>query len=50
MYKLFYFALTVFWIFDIINIPFMEMFDAVYPVNTFAWLLIWIFIPSYEQT
>lgn len=46
MYKVFYSLLTIAWILDIINMPFMEMFDTTYPVNTLAWLLIWIFIPG----
>jgi hypothetical protein len=46
MYKIIYAAITIFWIFDICNLPFMEMFDTTYPINTLEWLLIWIFIPS----
>lgn len=36
--------LILFWILDITNMPFMEMFDTTYPINTIVWLLIWIFI------
>lgn len=50
MYRLFYIALTIFWIFDIINMPFMKIFDTTYPVNGLAWLLIWIFIPGTNYT
>lgn len=50
MYRLLYAALTIFWIFDIINLPFMEQFDTTYPINGLAWLLIWIFIPSADYT
>lgn len=46
MYKIFYAALTIFWIFDILNLPFMEIFDTKYPINTLAWLLIWILLPT----
>lgn len=46
MYKLFYAALTIFWILDIMNLPFMEMFDTIYPINSAVWLLIWILLPS----
>lgn len=46
MYKLFFAILVIFWIFDIINLPFMDIFDTTYPINTLAWLLIWIFIPG----
>lgn len=48
MYKIFKTALTIFWIMDICNMPFMEMFDTTYPINGLAWFLIWIFIPSSE--
>ena len=27
-------AVTLFWIMDILNMPFMEMFDTTYPLNT----------------
>lgn len=46
MYKIFYSLLTIVWILDITNMPFMEMLDTTYPVNTLAWFLIWIFLPS----
>jgi len=49
MYKIFYSCLTIFWILDIINVPFMQIFDTKYPINTLAWILIWIFIPSTEK-
>ena len=49
MYKIFYSCLTIFWILDIINMPFMQIFDTKYPINTLAWILIWIFIPSTEK-
>jgi len=48
MYKTFNALLTIFWLLDIFNFPFMEMFDAVYPINTALWILIWILIPSAE--
>lgn len=46
MYKIFVACLSIFWIFDILNMPFMQMFDTTYPVNFWAWLLIWLFIPG----
>lgn len=46
MYKIFYSALIIFWILDILNMPFMQIFDTTYPVNEWAWFLIWMFIPS----
>jgi hypothetical protein len=50
MYTLFYGALTIFWILDILNLPFMEMFDVVYPINGLVWFLIWILLPSTSIT
>lgn len=46
MYKTFYACLAIFWILDILNLSFMEIFDTTYPINGLEWLLIWIFIPS----
>ena len=46
MYKLFRACLAILWILDILDFPFMTIFDTTYPINTLAWLLIWIFIPS----
>ena len=37
-------VLVLLWIFDITNMPFMEMFDTTYPINALVWLLIWIFV------
>ena len=36
-------AVTVFWILDICNTPFMEMFDTTYPLNELFWFLIILF-------
>ena len=33
-------AVTLFWIMDILNMPFMEMFDTTYPLNTLFWILV----------
>lgn len=46
MYKIFNSILTIFWILDILDMPFMQMFDTTYPINGWAWFLIWLFIPS----
>lgn len=35
--------ITTFWICDITDMPFMEMFDTTYPMNTLFWFLIFIF-------
>ena len=50
MYRIFYSLLTIFWIFDILNLPFMQIFDTTYPINTVEWILIWILIPSVDTT
>lgn len=46
MYRMFYSLLTIFWILDILNFPFMEMFDTTYPINGGFWFLIWMFLPT----
>lgn len=46
MYKTFYYTLTIVWILDILNLPFMDFLDITYPINGLEWLFIWIFIPS----
>lgn len=46
MYKIFYTLLIIIWVLDILNIPGMEFMDTQIPINTLAWLLIWICIPS----
>jgi hypothetical protein len=46
MYKAFYAIVTIFWILDILNFPFMQMFDTTHPINGWAWFLIWLFLPS----
>lgn len=34
----------LFWIADVMNLPFMEMFDTVYELNELFWFLGWILI------
>ena len=51
MYKIFKALLTIFWVGDILNMP-MSLFnyvDTVLPINTMAWLLIWLCIPLTTQ-
>lgn len=48
MYKILYTAISIFWVFDIINLSFMEVFDTTYPVNALAWFLIWVVVPGTE--
>ena len=35
-------AVTLFWIMDILNMPFMEMFDTTYPLNTLFWIIVFV--------
>lgn len=46
MYRIFKALLVIVWVVDILNLPQMEFLDTTYPINTMAWLLIWLFIPS----
>lgn len=32
-------AMSTFWLMDILNMPFMEMFDTDIPLNGFFWIL-----------
>ena len=46
MYKTFRTMIHIFWLLDICNMPFMEIFDTLYPINGLMWLLIFLTIPS----
>lgn len=35
-------AIKLFWICDVLNMPFMYMFDTIYPLNEEFWLLFFI--------
>lgn len=41
--------IKLFWICDILNMPFMEMFDITYPLNTEFWILVFIFVLGTEN-
>lgn len=32
----------IFWICDILNLPFMEIFDTTYPLNELFWFLVFV--------
>lgn len=51
MYKIFFTLLAMVWIGDILNMPigFFEYLDSVLPINTLAWMLIWLLVPSTNQ-
>lgn len=40
---------SVFWLLDICNMPFMEIFDTTYPLNTLFWFLFWA-LSSFKVT
>lgn len=44
MEKLFRTILTIIWILDILNISQLQVLDTTIPINTLAWILIWIFV------
>ena len=48
MINLLKFLILIFWILDITDMPFMEMFDTTYPMNTLFWWMIWIFVMDCE--
>ena len=50
MYKIFVALLTIVWILDILNLPFMTPLDVDIPINDLAWFLIWVFIPATSTT
>ena len=39
MFKTFRCLFHIFWIMDVMNMPFMEQFDTTYPLNGLFWLL-----------
>lgn len=49
MYATFYSCLIIFWILDILNMPFMDYFDNEIPINFLAWVLILTLIPSAKK-
>lgn len=48
MINLLKFPILIFWILDITDMPFMEMFDTTYPMNTLFGWMIWIFVMDFE--
>lgn len=35
--------IVIFWIMDVLNLPFMEIFDTTYPLNDVFWFLVLMF-------
>lgn len=48
MVNLMKFLILIFWILDITDMPFMEIFDTTYPMNGIFWWLIWIFVLGFS--
>lgn len=42
------FLILIFWVLDITDMPFMEIFDTTYPMNGLFWWLIWIFVLGFS--
>lgn len=40
LYWLTHFVVMLFWLMDVMNMPFMEMFDTTYPLNGLFWFLV----------
>ena len=49
MYKIFLAILNIVWVLDILNVPCMQFLDTTVPINTLAWFLIFILIPSNNE-
>lgn len=44
MFNLGKFILFIIWLLDIFNLPFMQCLDNDLPINTLAWIFIWILV------
>ena len=44
MFNLGKFILFIIWLLDIFNLPFMQCLDNDLPINTIAWIIIWILV------
>ena len=50
MYKIFISLVNITWILDILNIPCVEFMDTSIPINGLAWFLIFLFLPSTDDS
>ena len=43
--------INMFWLADVMNLPFMEMFDTAYPLNGLFWFLTFLicYTPNYVK-
>ena len=42
-------AIEIFWVADIINLPFMEIFDTAYPLNGWFWTITLVILAIEES-
>ena len=49
MYKIFYSLISIVWVLDILDMPFMSFLDVEFPINTLGWFLILIVLPGTES-
>lgn len=48
MFRTFKTIVDIFWIMDVLDLPFMEMFDTTYPINGLFWFAV-IAILCFEE-
>ena len=41
--------ITIFWLLDVMNFQFMEMFDTTYPLNSLFWFFALILTADYDS-
>jgi hypothetical protein len=42
--------IALFWVADIMDLPFMEMFDTTYPLNTAFWFIGWFVLAGLQSS
>ena len=48
MFRTFKTMVDIFWIMDVLDLPFMEMFDTTYPINGVFWFAV-ILVLCFEE-
>lgn len=48
MFRTFKTMVDIFWIMDVLDLPFMEMFDTTYPINGLFWFAV-IVVLCFEE-
>ena len=49
MFRTFKTMVDIFWIMDVLDLPFMEMFDTTYPINGLFWFAV-IVVLCFEES